>query len=160
MCGKGYARMPEYDNHISSYDHQHRKVSPLNAPHTILNVSQRLKESRAMTKDPEAAAKAKAAEKRANREAGMVNISIKPSNAPKKKAVFKSIAQSQETPVQPSSPVKNVSIHISSMSMTTDNDPSAAHRNGWYADRYDPRKVSGCDASCTHCDGSSASIRL
>jgi hypothetical protein len=29
MCGKGYARMNEFQAHESSYDHSHRMVRPL-----------------------------------------------------------------------------------------------------------------------------------
>ena len=47
LCSKGYTRQNEYDVHLSSYDHAHR---------------QRLKDMKAMTRVPQASARARRAE--------------------------------------------------------------------------------------------------
>lgn len=98
---------------------------------------------RQLTKDPNAAAKARAAEQQ---EAGMksINISLNSSRAAgKKKPVFKStlqphnaaaLAQSESKPVVPGSSIPD-----------ENNDPSGAIRNGWYEERYQPQFVTGCD---------------
>lgn len=51
LCSKGYSRHNEYEQHLSSYDHAHKV---------------RLKEMRAMTRDPAAAARARKAEAKAD----------------------------------------------------------------------------------------------
>ncbi|KAH8433592.1 putative C2H2 finger domain protein [Aspergillus melleus] len=56
LCNKSYSRHPEYEAHISSYDHQHRK---------------RLQDLKQLSRDPNAAEKARRAEKRADAEAGL-----------------------------------------------------------------------------------------
>ncbi|EGP89652.1 uncharacterized protein MYCGRDRAFT_18943, partial [Zymoseptoria tritici IPO323] len=84
LCQKGYARSTDFEAHEGSYDHQHRK---------------RLKEMRAMTKDPNAAAKQRLAESRSNASGGLKSVSIplsasstntsSTSGPVKKKPVFK-----------------------------------------------------------------------
>lgn len=56
LCNKSYSRHPEYEAHISSYDHQHRK---------------RLQDLKQLSRDPNAAEKARKAEKKADVEAGL-----------------------------------------------------------------------------------------
>jgi len=56
LCNKSYSRHPEYEAHISSYDHQHRK---------------RLQDLKQLSRDPNAAEKARRAEKKADAEAGL-----------------------------------------------------------------------------------------
>jgi hypothetical protein len=56
LCNKSYSRHPEYEAHISSYDHQHRK---------------RLQDLKQLSRDPLAAEKARRAEKKADAEAGL-----------------------------------------------------------------------------------------
>ncbi|KAF3759988.1 hypothetical protein M406DRAFT_270140 [Cryphonectria parasitica EP155] len=56
LCAKGYSRHNEYEAHLSSYDHAHKV---------------RLKEMRAMTRDPGAAARARRAEAKAE---GVISI--------------------------------------------------------------------------------------
>jgi len=56
LCNKSYSRHPEYEAHISSYDHQHRK---------------RLQELKQLSRDPNAAERARRAEKKADVEAGL-----------------------------------------------------------------------------------------
>ncbi|KAI3400729.1 hypothetical protein diail_1938 [Diaporthe ilicicola] len=58
LCQKGYSRHNEYESHLSSYDHSHKV---------------RLKEMRAMTRDPAAAARARKAEAR---ETGVISIQL------------------------------------------------------------------------------------
>jgi len=56
LCNKSYSRHPEYEAHISSYDHQHRK---------------RLQDLKQLSRDPNAAERARRAEKKADVEAGL-----------------------------------------------------------------------------------------
>lgn len=56
LCSKSYSRHPEYEAHIGSYDHQHRK---------------RLQDLKQLSRDPNAAEKARRAERRADAEAGL-----------------------------------------------------------------------------------------
>ncbi|KAJ5692044.1 hypothetical protein N7462_001467 [Penicillium macrosclerotiorum] len=56
LCNKSYSRHPEYEAHISSYDHQHRK---------------RLQDLKQLSRDPNAAVKARRAERKADAEAGL-----------------------------------------------------------------------------------------
>lgn len=58
LCQKGYGRHNEYEAHLSSYDHSHKV---------------RLKEMRAMTRDPNAAARARKAEEKAG---GVISIQL------------------------------------------------------------------------------------
>lgn len=58
LCQKGYSRHNEYEAHLSSYDHSHKV---------------RLKEMRAMTRDPTAAARARKAEAKAD---GVISIQL------------------------------------------------------------------------------------
>ncbi|KAK9470807.1 uncharacterized protein V1510DRAFT_404669 [Dipodascopsis tothii] len=64
LCQKGYSRMDEYDTHISSYEHQHRK---------------RFVELRQMQRDP---AQAAARREREEREAGMRSLALDAPEAP------------------------------------------------------------------------------
>ncbi|KAL2062388.1 hypothetical protein VTL71DRAFT_6654 [Oculimacula yallundae] len=61
LCSKGYARMNEYEAHLSSYDHSHK---------------QRLKDMRQLTRDPLASSKARKAEAKANSQSGLISIKI------------------------------------------------------------------------------------
>lgn len=56
LCNKSYSRHPEYEAHIGSYDHQHRK---------------RLQDLKQLSRDPNAAEKARRAERKADAEAGL-----------------------------------------------------------------------------------------
>ncbi|KAL1977764.1 hypothetical protein VTN31DRAFT_623 [Thermomyces dupontii] len=59
LCNKSYSRHPEYEAHIGSYDHQHRK---------------RLQELKQLSRDPNAAERARRAERKADEEAGLVRV--------------------------------------------------------------------------------------
>jgi uncharacterized protein (UPF0297 family) len=58
LCSKGYSRMNDYEAHLSSYDHTHK---------------QRLKDMKAMVRDPNAGARARKAEAKAD---GIVSIKL------------------------------------------------------------------------------------
>ncbi|OTA04784.1 C2H2 transcriptional regulator [Trichoderma parareesei] len=64
LCSKGYSRMNDYEAHLSSYDHSHK---------------QRLKDMKAMVRDPNAGAKARRAEAKAD---GIVSIKLSEQDAP------------------------------------------------------------------------------
>ena len=73
MCGKGYARINEFEAHENSYDHQHRK---------------RLKEMKALTRNPTAAVRDNRAEKKRKEKSEMLSLNLqtesggaRPSNA-------------------------------------------------------------------------------
>ncbi|KAI0476332.1 hypothetical protein GGR56DRAFT_674808 [Xylariaceae sp. FL0804] len=64
LCSKGYARMNDYEAHLSSYDHSHR---------------QRMKDMKQMVKDPTAGARARKAEAKAD---GMISIKLGDAGGP------------------------------------------------------------------------------
>jgi hypothetical protein len=66
LCNKSYSRHPEYEAHISSYDHQHRK---------------RLQDLKQLSRDPNAAEKARRAERKADAEAGLKVLDAPGGNA-------------------------------------------------------------------------------
>ncbi|KAK4040383.1 hypothetical protein C8A01DRAFT_46279 [Parachaetomium inaequale] len=59
LCQKGYSRMNDYEAHLSSYDHSHK---------------QRLKDMKAMVRDPAAAARARRQEEKAA--GGVISIKL------------------------------------------------------------------------------------
>lgn len=62
LCQKGYARINEFEAHEGSYDHQHRK---------------RLKDMKALTRNPTAAVKDRRAEKKRNENSEMISVNLK-----------------------------------------------------------------------------------
>ncbi|KAF5678494.1 c2h2 type zinc finger containing protein [Fusarium heterosporum] len=58
LCSKGYSRMNDYEAHLSSYDHSHK---------------QRLKDMKAMVRDPNAGSRARKAEAKAD---GLISIKL------------------------------------------------------------------------------------
>ncbi|KAK3937574.1 c2h2 finger domain protein [Diplogelasinospora grovesii] len=58
LCQKGYSRMNEYEAHLSSYDHSHK---------------QRLKDMKAMVRDPNATSRARKQEAKAS---GVISIKL------------------------------------------------------------------------------------
>ncbi|CCU76628.1 unnamed protein product [Blumeria hordei] len=105
LCSKGYARMNEYEAHLSSYDHSHK---------------QRLKDMRQLTKDPLASSKARKAEMKANTQSGLISIKINgdsSSSGPKKggfkKIGFKSAFAPDKDSIPSAPVVLNESIKIS-----------------------------------------------
>ncbi|KAL4923341.1 putative C2H2 finger domain protein [Aspergillus undulatus] len=102
LCNKSYSRHPEYEAHIGSYDHQHRK---------------RLQDLKQLSRDPNAAEKARRAEKKADAEAGLrVLETAKAAPAPStssggggggfKKGGFKSSFNAVKGPAAPVAPTK------------------------------------------------------
>ena len=114
--------MNEFEAHEGSYDHQHRK---------------RLMEMRKLTKDPSAAARARAAEERQNAESGLKSISVplggsagsSGQSGVKKKPVFKSTLQPQNAAIVPSKPQPQGA---------SPEDPALAIYYGWHDRAYDP----------------------
>ncbi|KAL4811877.1 hypothetical protein BDW67DRAFT_171105 [Aspergillus spinulosporus] len=102
LCNKSYSRHPEYEAHIGSYDHQHRK---------------RLQDLKQLSRDPNAAEKARRAEKKADAEAGLRvldtaktrSASSTGSSGGFKKGGFKSSFTTVKGPAAPAAPTrKNV----------------------------------------------------
>ncbi|KAL4731057.1 hypothetical protein ACLX1H_000016 [Fusarium chlamydosporum] len=58
LCSKGYSRMNDYEAHLGSYDHSHK---------------QRLKDMKAMVRDPNAGSRARKAEAKAD---GLISIKL------------------------------------------------------------------------------------
>ncbi|KAL2370459.1 hypothetical protein RJZ57_005122, partial [Blastomyces gilchristii] len=61
LCNKSYSRHPEYEAHIGSYDHQHRK---------------RLRDLKQLSRDPLAAERARREERKRDEEAGIVRVEV------------------------------------------------------------------------------------
>ncbi|KAK1701569.1 hypothetical protein BDP55DRAFT_722745 [Colletotrichum godetiae] len=68
LCSKGYSRMNDYEAHLSSYDHSHK---------------QRLKDMKAMVRDPNAGTRARKAEAKAD---GLVSIKLANNEQPQQSA--------------------------------------------------------------------------
>ncbi|KAI5305057.1 hypothetical protein KEM56_005402 [Ascosphaera pollenicola] len=66
LCNKSYSRHPEYEAHIGSYDHQHKK---------------RLRDLKQLSKDPNAAERARRAERKADEKAGLLVVENNPAPA-------------------------------------------------------------------------------
>lgn len=62
LCNKGYARSNEYDAHLSSYDHTHR---------------QRMKDMRALTRNPTAAVRANREKQKRKEGSEMISMNLK-----------------------------------------------------------------------------------
>ncbi|KAL3433390.1 hypothetical protein BDV09DRAFT_196873 [Aspergillus tetrazonus] len=102
LCNKSYSRHPEYEAHIGSYDHQHRK---------------RLQDLKQLSRDPNAAEKARRAEKKADAEAGLRVLDTAKTGSASgtgssggfKKGGFKSSFTTVKGPAAPAAPTrKNV----------------------------------------------------
>lgn len=103
-----------------------------------------------MSKDPNAAAKARAAEQRANEEAGLKAINLASAKASttassgKKKPVFKSTLQPHNVaavaPSSSGSPLGGES--------SDNRDLSNAKANGWWEARYRPEVITACEEFC------------
>ncbi|KAJ5162822.1 Zinc finger C2H2 [Penicillium coprophilum] len=98
LCNKSYSRHPEYEAHIGSYDHQHRK---------------RLQDLKQLTRDPNAVEKNRRAERKADAQAGLKvietpghNVAPSGKSAGFKKGGFKSSFAAVKGTVVTSAPVK------------------------------------------------------
>jgi hypothetical protein len=159
LCNKSYSRHPEYEAHIGSYDHQHRK---------------RLQDLKQLSRDPNAAEKARRAERKADAEAGLKVIE-KTDNAPPtgastgggfKKGGFKSSFAAVKGSAPPSAPVKrNVlgdeedtpkpkdeALPVASKSQKSENGDVESDTDEEYGQDYegyyDPRQPTGCYGGC------------
>ncbi|KAJ5885342.1 C2H2 finger domain protein [Penicillium taxi] len=73
LCNKSYSRHPEFEAHIGSYDHLHR---------------QRLQDLKQLSRDPNAAEKARRAERKADAEAGLKVLDAPTGNGASKKSTL------------------------------------------------------------------------
>jgi hypothetical protein len=173
LCNKSYSRHPEYEAHISSYDHQHRK---------------RLQDLKQLSRDPNAAEKARRAERKADAEAGLKVIdapagsstpgggnaggksgggfkkggfkssfaAVKGPAAPVKKNVLGDNDDDDEadhtaTKEQPSVPSNPVPEEVrDGAESDTDEEYARDEEGGGY---YDPRRPTDCFAGCTSLGG-------
>ncbi len=117
---------------------------------------QRLKEMKQLTKDPNAANKAREAERKANEEAGLKSINLSLPGAPagtlnKKKPVFKSTLQPHNAAVISQATGASTAAKAINMSDAANDDwldeynadPTQMIANGWSDDQYDPRFPDG-----------------
>ena len=74
-------------------------------------------------------------------------------DAPKRKPVFRTIGSSNAEATTGSAALSGQLDVNDPSTATEENDPSGAVRNGWYARRYDPEFITGCDSSCDVCGG-------
>ncbi|KAJ0166262.1 G patch domain-containing protein 8 [Colletotrichum tanaceti] len=139
LCSKGYSRMNDYEAHLSSYDHSHK---------------QRLKDMKAMVRDPNAGARARKAEAKAD---GLVSIKLASNEQPQqaaaaggfkrggfKKSGFKSAFASVDTPAvsAPDAPKSIIgqALEADRLANTRERDASAesdTEDEGYQV--YDPR---------------------
>ncbi|KAJ5770850.1 uncharacterized protein N7511_002901 [Penicillium nucicola] len=165
LCNKSYSRHPEYEAHIGSYDHQHRK---------------RLQDLKQLSRDPNAAEKARRAERKADAEAGLKVIEtpdaaastpVAKSGGGFKKGGFKSSFAAVKGSAAPAAPVKRNVLgddddetpnpvdsdslavpnavenedHRDDDNAESDSDEGYSHGSGAY---YDPRRPTDCFAGC------------
>ncbi|KAK4863195.1 hypothetical protein LT330_001973 [Penicillium expansum] len=158
LCNKSYSRHPEYEAHIGSYDHQHRK---------------RLQDLKQLTRDPNAVEKNRRAERKADAQAGLKVIetpvdNVIPSGGSTgfKKGGFKSSFATVKGAVAPTAPVKKNVLGDDEEDDTPkpkDQDPSNVGRpqkiepgdvesetDEEYGQEgyYDPRRPTDCFAGC------------
>ncbi|KAJ5235856.1 hypothetical protein N7489_005947 [Penicillium chrysogenum] len=158
LCNKSYSRHPEYEAHIGSYDHQHRK---------------RLQDLKQLTRDPNAVEKNRRAERKADAQAGLKVIETPVDNVSSggssgfKKGGFKSSFAAVKGTVAPAAPVKKNVLGDDDEDngpKPQADDPSQVRRakKGEYGDMesdtdeeygqegyYDPRQPTDCFAGCT-----------
>lgn len=89
-----------------------------------------------------------------NKEIKSISLAPAKTGAPKKKPVFKAIGSMNVVSGPTTSASLTGQLDVKDPSTATEeNDPSGAVRNGWYAERYEPEFISGCDAGCGACGG-------
>ncbi|PHH78743.1 hypothetical protein CDD80_6294 [Ophiocordyceps camponoti-rufipedis] len=135
LCRKGYSRMNEFEAHLSSYDHTHK---------------QRLKEMKAMVRDPNAGARARKAEAKAD---GLISITFDekdassaaaPAGAGKpgfKRSGFKSAFGTKETsqPTEAAVKLEGALFVKKKPSKQADGDDDESDTGDEGYQRYDPR---------------------
>ncbi|KAJ5208106.1 Zinc finger C2H2 [Penicillium cf. viridicatum] len=158
LCNKSYSRHPEYEAHIGSYDHQHRK---------------RLQDLKQLTRDPNAVEKNRRAERKADAQAGLKVIETPVNNvAPSggstgfKKGGFKSSFATIKGTAAPAPPVKKKNVlgddDEDDIPKPREDDPSDVGKPQKSEDDdvesetdeydqegyYDPRRPTDCFAGC------------
>ncbi|KAJ5130194.1 Zinc finger C2H2 [Penicillium bovifimosum] len=158
LCNKSYSRHPEYEAHIGSYDHQHRK---------------RFQDLKQLSRDPNAAEKNRRAERKANADAGLKTIEVAGgSTAPSagksgfKKGGFKSSFAAVKAPGVQKAPVKRKNVlgddeddvdptpppeTASEVGKTQKNEEDVeSDTDGEYGSEgyYDPRRPTDCFPEC------------
>lgn len=138
LCSKGYTRMNDYEAHLSSYDHSHK---------------QRMKDMKAMVRDPNAGARARKAEAKAD---GLVSIKVASKDGAsssasaasstggfKKGGFKKSGFKSTMAPVENANPVNSVPKAASAATVAKPGLPKAQSEESDTEDEgyevYDPR---------------------
>ncbi|KAL9032920.1 MAG: hypothetical protein Q9214_007756, partial [Letrouitia sp. 1 TL-2023] len=163
LCDKGYARSNEYDAHLASYDHTHK---------------QRLKDMKAMSRNPAQVSKARRAEAKRD---GLISIKTPASTTAKsapgaKKSGFKNafvevgevedkkVEVAEATKVKEAEEEEGWEILESVEGKDVDGSQGDEGRggeeeDGWWSEevecRYDPRKPTGCGDDCS-CEGFSS----
>ncbi|KAF2843291.1 hypothetical protein M501DRAFT_1028100 [Patellaria atrata CBS 101060] len=137
LCNKGYSRMNEFESHEQSYDHQHRK---------------RLKDMKQMQRDPNAADKARRAERRADEASGLIAMKIeddKPITTGKfKKAGFVSAFRDEE--VKPGFKKAFAEDEIKPTPQPKEDEEDESDFETSDPNYYNPTKPTGCAThSCT-----------
>ncbi|KAJ5639879.1 uncharacterized protein N7484_007741 [Penicillium longicatenatum] len=161
LCNKSYSRHPEYEAHIGSYDHQHRK---------------RLQDLKQLSRDPNAAEKARRAERKADAQAGLRVIDAPVASTTSsgsggggfKKGGFKSSFaavkgaapvlkknvlgdddddEAQTTHKDQTGSTGSKSTHGHDMDAESDTDEEYG-RDNQGGEYYDPRRPTGCLAEC------------
>ncbi|KAJ9203811.1 hypothetical protein DTO164E3_2165 [Paecilomyces variotii] len=159
LCNKSYSRHPEYEAHIGSYDHQHRK---------------RLRDLKQLSRDPNAAERAKQDARKADEEAGLRVVDTKETSAGTKtgtgggfkKGGFKSSFTTVKGPAAPAHPVKkNVLADDDEDESTTSADVRDRARSSQVKEvdvdaesdtdeeYYDPRRPTDCPVGCAGMNG-------
>ncbi|KAJ9487259.1 hypothetical protein VN97_g6054 [Penicillium thymicola] len=156
LCNKSYSRQPEYETHIGSYDHQHKK---------------RLQDLKQLTRDPNAAEKNRRAERKADAQAGLKVIetpvnNVTPSEGSTgfKKGGFKSSFTTIKGIAAPKLPVKRKNVlgdddeddipkpreddDVGKPEKIEDDDVESETDEYDQEGYYDPRRPTDCFAGC------------
>ncbi|KAF9247871.1 hypothetical protein DTO006G1_5680 [Penicillium roqueforti] len=157
LCNKSYSRHPEYEAHIGSYDHLHRK---------------RLQDLKQLTRDPNALEKNRRAERKADAQAGLKVIETPVANVVPsgggtgfKKGGFKSSFSAVKGTAASTAPVKKKNVlgdddESISPKPQTDAPADKERQKNEHGDvesddeeygpegYYDPRRPTDCFAGC------------
>ncbi|KAJ5615393.1 Zinc finger C2H2 [Penicillium hordei] len=158
LCNKSYSRHPEYEAHIGSYDHQHRK---------------RLQDLKQLTRDPNAVEKNRRAERKADAQAGLKvietpvnNVAPSGGSAGFKKGGFKSSFATIKGTAAPTPLVKKKNVlgdddeddipkpreddtsNVGKPQKSEDDDAESETDEYDQEGYYDPRRPTDCFAGC------------
>jgi hypothetical protein len=82
------------------------------------------------------------------------NLTSTPSSEPQRRKLVYKIIGSSDAEATTDSPNLCGYLDVNNPSTANEeNDPSGAVRNGWYAERYQPDIITGCNSSCAVCGG-------